>query len=125
MLKPNLIKWGDSEELDGLLFFAQLIEEMLFNYTIDSYKAPAFNTKSRCIEILSTIEDIKEDRLQDGTLKPMLEELVWSLDSDIVAQKLIGADYLLHIRFLKSGQTDVYKLETRINHIVNTWEINI
>jgi hypothetical protein len=120
MLKPNLIKWGDSEELDGLLFFAQLIEEMLFDYTIDSYKAPAFNTKSRCIEILTTIEDIKADRLQDGTLKPMLEELVWSLESDVVAQKLIGADYQLHLRFLKSGQTDVYTLETRINHIVNT-----
>lgn len=120
MLKPNLIKWGDSEELDGLLFSAQLIEEMLFDYTIDSYKAPALNTKSRCFEILTIIEDIKADRLQSGTLKPMLDELVWSLENDLVAQKLIGENYQLHIRFLKSGQIDIYTLETRINHIVNT-----
>lgn len=74
MLKPNLNKWGVNEELDGLLFFAQLIQEMLFDYTIDSYKAPALNTKSRCFEILTAIEDIKEEHLLSGTLKPMLEE---------------------------------------------------
>ncbi|HMB46548.1 MAG TPA: hypothetical protein VKL21_12085 [Candidatus Methanoperedens sp.] len=53
------------------LYFTQ---DILFDYTIDSYKAPALNTKSRCFEILTAIEDIKEERLLSGTLKPMLEE---------------------------------------------------
>lgn len=120
MLKPNLTKWNDSEELEGLLLFAQLIQEMLFDYTIDSYKPPALNTKSRCFELLATIDDIKKERLLSGTLKPMLDELAWSLENDIVAQKLIGFDLSPHKIFLKSDKNDIYTLETRINHMANT-----
>lgn len=118
MLKPNLLKWKITDELNGLLLFAQLIEEMLFNYTIDSYKVPALNTKSRCFEILSAISDIKEERLQKGTLKPMLEELAWSLENDIVSQKMLGSNFQNHVIYLKSGKTNIYSLETRINYIL-------
>ena len=33
-----------STEVDGILYFAQRIEEMLFDYSIDLYKMPLLNT---------------------------------------------------------------------------------
>ena len=43
MKYPNLEKWKYGSELEGLLFFAQVVEELLFDYKIDIYKVPAMN----------------------------------------------------------------------------------
>ena len=40
MKKPILTYWNDTGNLKSLLLFAQLLDEMLYHQTIDSYKAP-------------------------------------------------------------------------------------
>ena len=51
MQPPYLKKWKFSEKLVGLLFFAQSLNELLFDYSLDSYKAPALNLHSSALEL--------------------------------------------------------------------------
>jgi len=38
-------QWDNIDgRLDGLLYFSQRLDEMLFHYTVDLYKAPVLNT---------------------------------------------------------------------------------
>lgn len=92
MINPQINNWKYDKSLEGLLLFAQLIEEMLFDYTIDSYRVPALNTHSLCNEFLDTIYEIKEGYIHPSSLKPIKEELIWSLDNDPIAKTILG-DY--------------------------------
>ena len=55
MIKVPKDIWPSLKEIEGLLFFAQKIEELLFHYSLDSYRVPALNTKARCKEILDPV----------------------------------------------------------------------
>lgn len=93
--------WDNNSQLDGLLFFAQLIDEMLFDYTLDSYKPLALNSRLLCVEIISTLGEIRNGYMSEKNLQALLEELKWSLSGDIAAKKLLGVkfgDYLNRIR---------------------------
>lgn len=74
----------------GLLLVAQRIEELLFDYTLDTYKAPALNTHTRCIELSRTIQDVRDHLLTDKALAPVVEELAWSVSRDLAARNLLG-----------------------------------
>ena len=41
----------------GFVFFLQRMDELLFDFTIDTYKPMALNTPYLCIELLKTIKD--------------------------------------------------------------------
>lgn len=56
MMPPNLVKWENSKELSGLLFFAQRMCELLYDKTLDSYKMPALNTHTSVLELRALIE---------------------------------------------------------------------
>ena len=51
MRKLNVGHWADIESLEGLLFFSELIDEMLFDYTLDSYKPLALISRLLCVEL--------------------------------------------------------------------------
>ncbi|GAI63401.1 unnamed protein product, partial [marine sediment metagenome] len=86
---PDLSKWEYKPELEGLLFFAQLIEELLFNYTIDTYKISTLNLHTLCQELDGTIFDIESGVVRDKAIKPVIEELSDKLISDPVATYLL------------------------------------
>ena len=44
MKQYDLRNWTISEETEGLLFFAQRMDEILFDYTVDSYKGRMLNS---------------------------------------------------------------------------------
>ncbi|KLK88489.1 hypothetical protein SZ63_05600 [Methanoculleus sediminis] len=88
--------------MDNLLFFAQLLEEMLFDYTIDSYKAPVFNTHALCAELLDVLSEIETGFLQPKAANPILEELTWDLKNDFVAKEILGLRYPKVIERLNS-----------------------
>lgn len=72
---PNLSKWSNEPELEGLLFFAQTLEEMLFHHTVDSFKARALNLHTNVIELQFLARQLLKGRIAAGTLVPVLEEL--------------------------------------------------
>lgn len=88
----NLVKWSNPNSLIGLLFFAQRMEELLFDYSLDSYKPPALNSLFLCKEALSLIEDIEAKLIEPANLESVLEELRWALSNDKVVKALIDAD---------------------------------
>lgn len=90
MYNPRLTRWDDLKKTEGLLIFAQRAQECLFDYALDSYKAPALNTHSRCEELRDVIRDVTDGRVASGNIKPVVEELSHSISDDIAATSLLG-----------------------------------
>ena len=96
MVYYNLSKWTISEETEGLLFFAQRIEEILCHYTLDSFKGRLLNTPLLIIEAQKTISDIENEKINNSHIKYIIEELNWSLKQDRVANKLLDIERELY-----------------------------
>lgn len=116
MRKTNNKHWKNSN-LDCLLFFAQCIDEMLFDYTLDSYKPLALNSRLLCIECLNTIEEVKGDFMPKRNLASIIDELKWSLNKDLAAKELLGKKFDYYLRHLKSNDIKLKELEIIINHL--------
>lgn len=96
MKQHNIDNWEDFPEKDALLLFAQRFEECLFDYSLDSYKARALNTRTRCVELKDYIQQVQKASLSNNVLIPVVEELAESIQKDEVARSLLShkAEYL-------------------------------
>lgn len=82
--KPK--NWTNGFRHDGMLYFAQRIEEMLFSYTSELYSVPAMNTHLLVLEYLDTDETIEDRSIAEAQLKHIMEEFQYSFKNDIVIQ---------------------------------------
>ena len=82
MQKGNLNKWSNLQECINLLFFAELVNELLFDYSIPSNRVATLNSHYLCVDALSAINGIENNGVPEGTLKPIMEELYVSLQKD-------------------------------------------
>ena len=89
MIKRGLKNWKDISDLQGMLFFVQRMDELLFHYSMDTYKTPTLNIKLLLREYLETVDNIKEGVLKDKNELQYLKKLC-ILKGDIAAQKIIG-----------------------------------
>lgn len=85
--------WNSAVPTEGLLFFAQSMEEMLFHYGHDSLKVPALNFRFLCIELCNTISKIEADVIDKGNMRPLFEELKETFVCDPIAKQLYGSDF--------------------------------
>ncbi len=84
MKKGFIDKWNNIEDCQNLLFFAQLVGEQIFDYSIPSNRMATLNSHYLCVDAISTIDDIEMHGVPEGTLKPIVSELMSSLKADIV-----------------------------------------
>ncbi len=84
--------WTYTKELEGLLFFAQRLDELLFDYTLDTYKPKTLNTPSLCVEVISVISQVKEGNIDPYNVIHILDELRVSLTNDKIAKSLLTLD---------------------------------
>lgn len=84
MKQGNLEKWTDSKSCENLLFFSELVNELLFDYSIPSNRVATLNTHFLCIDAINAISGIDENGVPEGTLKPIVEELYMALKVDPV-----------------------------------------
>jgi hypothetical protein len=91
MKYPDLNKWKYNPDLEGLLLFAQLVEELLFDFTIDTYKVPAMNSHGLSDELYQTISEVESGAIKLGAIKPIREELCDRLTKDHVAISILGS----------------------------------
>lgn len=106
MKNPDLRKWSYSDEVKGLLVFAQAIEELLFDHTLDSYKATALNVHTSTLELRFLAKQLVDDRVPSGTLIPVIEELAWRIGNDPVLQAGNGVVFSVWLERLEAERTD-------------------
>ncbi|MCU8204175.1 HEPN domain-containing protein [Vibrio vulnificus] len=111
--------WGDSAGLESLAFFAQLMEELLFEFSLDTYKPSALNASLLCDEILSLINDIENGLIKKQNLKHVVDEFVENLKKDEVAKGLISLDLGIIYKKLNENHSDTTEVKDIINVIVN------
>jgi hypothetical protein len=110
----NLARWSSDSNLDGLKFFAQRLDEMLFDYTLDSYKPSALNAPYLAKEALTLISDINEGVIDFANLPHVLEELVWSVQNDKVAKRQLDADIEYYTAIANEGELASLKLRLEV-----------
>lgn len=84
MKQGNLEKWTDCKSCKNLLFFSELVNELLFDYSIPSNRVATLNSHFLCLDAMSAITDIDHNGVPEGTLKPIAEELFNVLKVDPV-----------------------------------------
>lgn len=85
----SISQWTITPEVEGLLFFAQRFDELVWDFTLDTYKPMSLNAPFLCKEALVVIENIESDLIDSANLKPVLEELIWSVQNDPIAKALL------------------------------------
>lgn len=111
MKQGNLVKWKDISACKNLLFFAQLVDELLFDYSIPSNRISTLNSHYLCLDALSAINGIDKHGVPEGTLKPIAEELYISLTKD-PAFDLINNSPL---RYFVKYQNERYRISTSVS----------
>ena len=120
MIFKNLVNWNyNSDKMEGLLYFAQRINELLFDFTLDTYRPHALNTPFLCVEALVLLKEIEKGTIDKKNLTHVLDELEWSLQHDSVAKELIEFDVKYYI--LNNDTDTIQKVKLRIellNHAI-------
>jgi hypothetical protein len=82
--KPN--------EQVGLVYFAQRMEELTFDYSLDSYKAPTVNVPGLISEALSQLHLIRNGSQGVGlqSVEPILDELRVRLHDNMIVRSIVG-----------------------------------
>lgn len=114
----NLARWSTDASLDGLKFFAQRLDEMLFDYTLDSYKPSALNAPYLAKEALSLVSDIEDGTIDFANLSHVLDELVWFVQNDKIAKSLLDADIAYYTAI--SNETELPLLKLRLEVLERT-----
>lgn len=122
MRNKSLVGWNFSLKLEGLAVFANLIDEMTFNYNCDSYKAPALNIISLLDEAHETVLDIESGMIKEEGMRSVLEELTKSFKADDVMADLLQSSGLSYLRL--NSWTNLTNREI-LNCIVLLKQLNI
>lgn len=85
----SLYKFTELENNTNFIFFYQLLEEMLFDYTLDTYKPSILNLHSLIEEAFEVISEIEKGNIKSPNINHVLDELVTNLEKDKIANKLI------------------------------------
>jgi hypothetical protein len=121
MKAPDLKKWDFKPEMEGILFFAQLGNELLFDYTVDAYKVPALNSRTLALELLHSIEDYESNILKKGAIKPIIKELVDRFTKDTVIQEIISDYFGEYIESISKEQP-ILELKEKVMFLLNKLE---
>jgi len=122
MVKPETDNWNNDPELDGLLLFAQLVDEMLFDYTIDSYKAPVLNSHSLCDELQLAMIEEDNGFVKKKAIEPIMDELLWNLKNDPVAKNVLDNRHLTILNNLNSSSD--HKILSYVETLNSIFELN-
>lgn len=112
MLFRKLVKWDDAAKTPALLFLVQIIEEMLFEFSLDTYKASVMHTGLLCQEALTTISDVEAGNIKAPNIAHVSAELAANLEKDPVALSLLPLPVAAFLPALKNPKTPIRELQT-------------
>lgn len=117
MKHKNLLKFSQEIVSEGVVLFAQLLDEMLFDYTMDTYKPAAFSPSYMCSEASGILRRVERGEIDRSQMTHILAELRNLLARDLVAKRLIDFDPDFYVRF-NEGDTPA-QLSTRLGLLQN------
>lgn len=89
---PN--DWSDSFDHEGLLFFIQKMQEMLFHFSDDIHRAPVHNTSTLAHEFLRTHVEVTSGKIGKYQLKAIFEEFRYSFSHDKILKENLGLEFV-------------------------------
>ncbi|WP_180179765.1 hypothetical protein [Acinetobacter sp. YH12041] len=112
MLFKSTNVWHQKDNLSLVLFFGQRLDELFFDYTLDTYKPPALNPTFICREALALINEVENETIDRNNLSFVLEELEWALRNDLVVKEILALEIETFI--LNGEDTKLSDLKLRL-----------
>lgn len=109
--------WSNPTEAEGLVFFAQLLEELLFDYSLDTYKPSAMNSSTLCLEARRLIRDIENELIDKTNLDHILKELILNLRKDEIAKSLLTINIDSFVKKFENKDTPIQEVAILLNII--------
>lgn len=122
--------WKEGFDHEGLLFFVQRMQEMLFHCSSDIHRTPVHNTASLLQEYMSTYRQVRKGEISSHQLTQILDELRQMFSTDCVLEDNIGKDMMdiLSQQLRECTDDSSYNLVEYICRIVEpmylTWSVN-
>lgn len=114
-----------SEKFDGMMYFAQRLQEAVFYYTIDIYKAPLLNTNQLAREYITVFENMQNDPSNKSNLKSHLEEILkeflYSFERDVVLKEYWGEENITLIKN-KIGSQNSNAIAKTMHYLRSIWD---
>lgn len=113
----SINKWDDPQASASLLYFVQILDEMLFDYSMDTYKPSIMQSGLLCLEAIQTINEVERGTIAEPNISHVVEELCLTLEKDTVAQSLIQLPLESFIGTLKNKRSSINELKGLIELI--------
>ncbi len=112
--------WNIAELNEGFIFCIQRLDELLFDYTIDSYKPRALNPPSLCYELMNVIDEVENGSIDRSNLKYIIEELREAISRDKVSKELVNSNVEHFLGY--SEETSLSKFKLRISVLERSFD---
>lgn len=109
-MKYSIPKQVDTSfDSDGAVFFAQRLEEMLGDYSIDLYKMPLLNTHGLAAEYCDVSRRVADGSIKEYQRTAVFEEFLASFSNDIVLKENWGKENIERVTksFGSSSQREI------------------
>jgi len=113
----RLVYWNDPKACSGLVFFSQLLEEMLFVFSLDTYKASVMHTGLLCTEALDVITEIELGNVMQPNIYHVNAELCSTFEKDPVAQALVPLPFSAFSPVLKNPKSTLKEIQTVLSFL--------
>jgi hypothetical protein len=121
-MKAPLNTWPNTTSSKGTLFFAQAMSAFLNDDSFEGFRAYSLDTLTRLRETYAVAEDIKLKRIKKPALRPVIDELLWSLENDSAARSL-ALEEIAHLnRAVAPGIPEADQLQLLIRMLINKIE---
>ncbi len=110
MIKQDLSKWDNINTLEGMLFFAEAIDELLFDHTLDTFKSQALNLHVSVLEVRKLLLLHTKGHITYRQLSYAIEEFEFFLKNDPVVPDPIPILWLDFLKLLKNDNKKPVKL---------------
>ena len=118
--------WNDNFEHEGLLFFVQRIQEMLFHFSDDIYRAPVHNTSTLIQEFINVHKEVKSGDVGTYQLGPIYDEIKDSFLHDKVLYAYLGEEYVksLHDQLHSCTETNRINLINYLSGLIKPFYLS-
>ena len=98
MKQNDVSNWKYDESMNCLLLFAQRINEILFYYTMNVYKAPLLSLRGLAEEFCETYYDTVKGIINQKSLNHIIDEFNDRFQKDEIAKGILTDEYAKQFR---------------------------